>query len=104
MPARSFGEPKRYHLLTDNTTTVASTNKARVRDPEIAKLQHRAEGWRHKTAVFLTAGHIPKNDMDSLHTVDARGRKRSKLWDRSLPRTVLAAILQDLRVLKSVQL
>lgn len=98
MPPRTFEEPGRFHLKTDNSTTVAANNKARVRDRDIAIIHHRAETWRHKSAVFLTAEHIGKHEMDSQHTVDARGRKRSKLWDRSLPAVVFRALLEDLGI------
>jgi len=83
---------------TDNITTMVAANKRRSKSLQVSALMADFIPVLYRQGFELSAFHINKEQMDSEFQVDARGRRRSSIWEWGLPRPLVAQICHHLGV------
>ena len=90
--------PYPWHALAlgnDNITLVSALNRNTTRSLQIAKILLPLTHSLALTGIQTRAFYIAKEWLDDYYSVDKRGRKKSTLWERALPFTLLQRILHE---------
>ena len=97
-------QPRLLVIGTDNITTKVAAVKRRSRSLQVSAVMKDLIPQVHQLGFDLTAYHIDKLTMDTQFRVDARGRRKSSIWDRGLPPAILQGAMQMLGIPRTTTL